>query len=73
MDKKPPRRMHLDERILRVPMKIYDERMAICKKCYAYSTEQGGFCKVVETSCSAKCALKAGACPMGFWSSYYGS
>ncbi len=70
---KKPRRMHLDERVLRVPIKIYDERIAICKNCYAYNSDQGGMCKVVGASVSAKCALKAGACPMGFWSSYYGS
>lgn len=68
---KKPRRMHLDERVLRVSMKIYDERMTICKNCYAYDENHGGMCKVNSTSITAKCALKAGACPMGFWTSNY--
>lgn len=70
---KKPRRMHLDERVLRVPLRIYDERIKVCKDCYAYTNDEGGTCKVNGTPVTAKCALKAGSCPMGFWSSYYGS
>jgi hypothetical protein len=68
-----PRRMHLDEKILRVPMKIYEERIATCKTCYAYDDTGDGIaiCKVIKVPVIAKCALKAGACPMGFWSSNY--
>ncbi len=70
---KKPRRMHLDERVLRVPLKIYDERIAICKNCYAYGKDDNGICKINGVPVTATCALKAGSCPMGFWSSYYGS
>jgi hypothetical protein len=68
---KKPRRMHLDERILRVPMKIYEERLEICKSCYAYDNAGEGVCKVINLPITAKAALKSGSCPMGFWSSNY--
>ncbi len=68
---KKPRMMHLDERVLRVSMKVYDERMAMCKSCYAYDSKNNGTCKIAGTPVSAKCGLKAGSCPMGFWSSNY--
>jgi len=70
---KKPRRMHLNEKILRVPTKLYEERLAICKTCYAFdgAGETGGTCKIINVPVTAKCALKSGACPMGFWSSNY--
>ena len=68
---KKPRRMHLDERVLRVPMKLYEERLGICKSCYAYDNAGAGVCKIINLPVSAKCGLKSGACPMGFWSSNY--
>lgn len=71
MNEKKPRRTHLDERVLRVPLAIYDERMSMCKKCYAYQ-EKGSVCKIINLPVSAKTVLKSGACPMGFWTSYYG-
>ena len=69
---KKPRRMHLDERVLRVPLKIYEERMEICKNCYAYDKD-GGACKIINVPATARCSLKSGSCPMGFWTSYYGN
>lgn len=68
---KKPRQMHLDERILRVSMQIYEQRIEICKNCYAYDDRDEGICKIVSTPVSSKCALKAGSCPQGFWSSHY--
>ena len=68
---KKPRHMHLDERVLRVSMKVYDDRMAICKNCYAVDLSGEGKCKISGAPISAKCGLKAGSCPMGFWSSNY--
>lgn len=68
---KKPRRMHLDERVLRVSMKIYEQRVSICKNCYAYDSTDEGKCKINGGSVPAKCSLKAGSCPMGFWSSNY--
>lgn len=66
-----PRRMHLDERILKVPFRIYEQRIAICKKCYAFNSD-GDVCKIVNIPVATRTTLKSGSCPMGFWSSYYG-
>jgi hypothetical protein len=68
---KKPRRMHLDEKILRVPMKLYEERIELCKSCYAYDNTGAGACKIINVPVVSICALKSGACPMGFWSSNY--
>ena len=68
---KKPRQMHLNEKILRVPMKLYEERLGICKTCCAYDNAGAGVCKIINIPVTAKCALKSGACPMGFWSSNY--
>jgi hypothetical protein len=68
---KKPRRMHLDEKVLRVSMKIYEERLEMCKTCYAYDDAGGGTCKIINVPVISRCSLKSGACPMGFWSSNY--
>lgn len=69
---KKPRRMHLDEKILRVSIELYEQRIEICKTCYAFDdTGGGGTCKIINVPVVSKCALKSGACPMGFWSSNY--
>lgn len=69
---KKPRQTHLNERILHVPFEIYEARTAICKECYAYQAD-GGVCKIVNSAIASKTLAKAGSCPMGFWSSHYGS
>lgn len=68
---KKPRLMHFNEKVLLVPFRIYEERTEICKTCYAYE-EKNGFCKILNQPASARTRVKSGACPMGFWSTYYG-
>jgi hypothetical protein len=64
--------MHHNEKIILVPFSKYEERIAICKNCYAFN-QGNGFCKVTNEPCTARAKLKAGMCPQGFWSSYYGN
>lgn len=68
---KKPRLTHLNEKILMVPFRIYEERSKICSQCYAYN-EPDGVCKITGAPASSRTRMKAGSCPMGFWSSYYG-
>lgn len=69
---KRPRLMHLDEKVLHVPFEVYEERNNICKKCYAFQ-ETDSKCKIIGEPITARSRMKSGSCPMGFWSSYYGS
>lgn len=70
--KTKPRLTHHNERVILVPYYKYEERISICKECYACDSETS-FCKVTNEPYTARAKMKSGACPMGFWSSYYGN
>ena len=66
-----PRLTHLDERkVLQVPFYKYEERVEICKQCFAYEEES---CKVTGNPTVILCKQKSASCPLAYWSSYYGS
>ena len=67
-----PKLKHMNERILMVPFNIYEERLDKCNKCYAADKEIGT-CKVNGSTFIANVRMRYAMCPMGFWSSYYGS
>jgi hypothetical protein len=70
--KEKPRMMHLNEKVLYVPFKIYEERLGKCENCYAYREEERK-CVIINEPITARARTKAGSCPMGFWSSHYGN
>jgi hypothetical protein len=70
--KEKPRLTHHNEKVILVPFSKYEERMAICETCYARNKETN-VCKLTGEPITARARLKMGACPQGFWSSYYGN
>lgn len=70
--KEKPRLAHHNEKVLLVPFHKYEERISICETCYARDKDTNT-CKVSAEPCTARAKVKLGACPQGFWSSYYGS
>ena len=69
--KEKPRLTHHNEKVLLVPFAKYEERIAVCETCYARDSETN-ICKIIKEPYTARAKLKMGACPQGFWSSYYG-
>jgi hypothetical protein len=64
------RRSHFPDRLLLVPIHIRDERLAICKPC---PNNKDSHCSTNAKPIYATATKRNGACPMGFWSTYYGS
>lgn len=70
--KNKPRMMHHNEKVILVPFQKYEERINICETCYARDSEHN-VCKITSEPYTARARMKAGACPQGFWTSYYGN
>jgi hypothetical protein len=72
-NKSKPRLTHLDERkVLQVPFYKYEERVGICKQCFAYR-HKDEMCDVNNSPTVVTCKQKSMYCPLGYWSAYYGS
>lgn len=71
-NKTKPRLTHLDERkVLQVPFTKYEERVSICRQCFAYRQDE--CCDVTNSPTVVLCKQKSAGCPLGYWTSYYGS
>jgi hypothetical protein len=64
------RRPHFPDKILLVPISVRDERLAICNACPNNVNLE---CNIHRKPIYAMIVKKAIMCPLGFWSSYYGS
>ena len=72
MSKQRIRRTHFPDKILLVPPQIREQREQICKNCYFYK-EATGMCSINDKFVVTMFNAKTSSCPMGQWSSYYGS
>ena len=61
-----------EHKILQVPMHKYEERKALCQQCHAFRASDGN-CDVINSPILIITKQKAQICPLGYWSSYYGS
>lgn len=66
------RRTHFPDKLLIVSADVRDQREAICKSCPFYGASES-ICHVNNKFVAAIITTKSAGCPMGQWSSHYGS
>jgi hypothetical protein len=64
------RRTHFPDKVLLVPIHVRDERLEQCKVC---PNNKESMCVVNYKPIYAQATKRSLQCPLGFWSSYYGS
>jgi hypothetical protein len=64
------RRTHFPDKILLVPINVRDERLEICKTC---PNNVNSECTINGKPIYAVATKRGLQCPLGFWSTYYGS
>jgi hypothetical protein len=64
------RRTHFPDKLLLVPIRVRDERLEICNKC---PNNKNLECVVNGKPVYSMVTKKNLMCPLGFWSTHYGS